>query len=391
MKPGIYRSISNENYHGGPGVSKSGLDLIARSPAHFHAAMTSANDNESTAAQQLGTAFHALVLEPAEFAKQYTLALRQQDLPDAIADRDTLVAMVAKLNETRQPKLATSGTKPEMIARILGAERDLPEELRSPQEALEKAKLADLKAMIDAFNELRPGLLSDRGTMQELAELLRANGVPVTLWADVKAQWLENNGHRTVLTQETWEQLQAMRASVMAHPAASRLLNHPGHAETSVYWIDQGTGELCRCRPDFWRTDGVIVDLKTTDDASPEGFRKSIANWRYHVQAPFYMDGITAAIEQTADDMAGGFPVDEFSKPVAFVFVAVEKKAPYAVGVYVLEQASMDIGRAQYRNDLSVYAVCRASDHWPAYGDKIQPISLPEWHIKQNAHLLDVA
>ncbi len=390
MQPGIYRNISNEQYHGGPGVSKSGLDLIARSPAHFHAAMTAANDNESTPAQQLGTAFHCLVLEPAVFAREYTLALRQTDVPEAVADRDALVAMVAKLNEGRLPKLPTSGTKAELVARIRQA---YSQHAIDGRYDLESLKVAELAAELDMLNQYRTGLLSDRGTMQELAEILHANGVPVTLWSDVKAQWLENNGHRTVLSQEQWDQLHAMRDAVMAHPAASRLLNHPGHAEQSVYWTDAETGELCRCRPDFWRTDGVIVDLKTTEDASPDGFRKSIAGWRYHVQAPFYMDGIAAAISQANTDDAGGFPTDEVTAtpPRAFVFIAVEKKAPYAVAVYALDSESMDIGRAEYRRDLRIYAECRRTRVWPGYGDKIQPISLADWYIKQRAHLLDVA
>ena len=32
MKPGIYIGLANEQYHAAEGISKSGLDLIARSP-----------------------------------------------------------------------------------------------------------------------------------------------------------------------------------------------------------------------------------------------------------------------------------------------------------------------------------------------------------------------
>src|SRR5690606_28865958 len=94
MKPGVYAGIPNAEYHGGPGISKSGLDLIHRSPLHYKAVVDGANDNEPTAAQMIGTAAHALILEPAEFAKTYCLALRPQDVPHAIDDRDQLVAMV---------------------------------------------------------------------------------------------------------------------------------------------------------------------------------------------------------------------------------------------------------------------------------------------------------
>lgn len=371
MQPGVYFDISNAEYHGGPGISKSGLDLIHRSPMHFKAARDCANDNQPTAAQALGTAFHALVLEPAEFASQYCLALRQQDVPDAIDDRDQLVAMVAKLNEGRLPKLATSGSKAELVERILANQQ---QETWTPDQ-LDAMKGADLKEVLNQMNSERAGLLTTSGSRHELAELLRANGVDVTLWSDVQAEWLKNNGHRTVLTAEQWDQLHRMRDSVMNHPAACALLyGKPGKAEVSVYWRDAMTGELCRCRPDWWRDDDVLVDLKTTDDASPEGFAKSMANWRYDVQDPFYRDGVKAATGREVR---------------AFVFVAVEKKPPFAVGVYVLDSESVELGRAQYRADLRTYAECIRTGVWPGYGEKIQTISMPAWHANRNAHLLD--
>lgn len=369
MKPGVYVGVPNSEYHGGPGISKSGLDLIHRSPMHYKAVIDGANDNQPTAAQAIGTAAHALILEPQVFAEEYCLALRQSDVPHAIDDRDQLVAMVAKLNEGRLPKLPTSGSKAELLERIAGS-------LANPEhkEAFEHCSLAELKEAIADINKSRPGLLSTSGNRHELADLLRANGVQVTLWSDVQAEWMQNNGHRTVLTAEQWDQLHRMRDAVMDHPAARALLaGVPGQAELSVYWNDPQTGELCRCRPDYWRSDDLLVDLKTTDDASPEGFAKSIANWRYDVQAPFYMDGVQLATGR---------------KPRGFVFIAVEKKPPFAVGVYVLDADSVEIGRAQYKADLQTYARCKRTGEWPGYGDKIQTISLPAWHANKNAHLL---
>jgi exodeoxyribonuclease VIII len=166
----------------------------------------------------------------------------------------------------------------------------------------------------------------------------------------------------------------------MAHPIARALLTgKPGKAERSVYWIDEATGELCRCRPDFWREDDIVVDLKTTEDASPEGFGKSIANWSYDTQDAFYRDGCAAV-----------------GKPLrAFVFLAVEKSArvvegqPLGVAVYQLDEAGRDLGRAKYRADLATYAQCKATNKWPCYSDKLETISLPQWHMNRNAHLVE--
>lgn len=385
MKPGVYEGISNAEYHGGPGISKSGLDLIHRSPMHFNAVMTAANDRTPTPAQDLGTAVHMAILEPSEFAKTYCLPLRRSDVPDAIEDREVLVEMVNKLNETRLPKLSTGGKKEEQVARIMAeiATGDAEKDAAYLAE-LEAMKGAELKAQLEAMNADRPGKLSTSGSRHELADILRANGVEVTLWSDVLDEWQRNNSQRKILSPETYDQIVAMRNAVMNHPAAFAILHH---------------------------VKDIIGDLKTTEDASPEGFAKSIANWRYDVQHAYYIDGTRLALEQgkcnppqegTAelsvywtDPVTGVLcrcrPDFWRGYPKHFAFIAVEKKPPYAVGVYVLDSEGVDIGRAQYQHDLRIYAECVRTGEWPGYGDKIQTISLPAWHANKNAHLVGVA
>lgn len=386
MKSGIYYNRSNADYHGGEGVSKSMLDVIAnKSPLHLKFLRDSENDNEPTAAQTIGTAFHMLVLEPAEFVKTYTQALRQSDVPEAIDDRDVLVNMIEELNATRLGKMPVTGKKDELIARILQGRSEQGIET-SPEVAKVIAEMSgeELKQEITDMNASRQEKIRHSGlSRHDLAAILRAHDKPVTLWSDVMAEWVQNNGHRTILTSEQFEQLHAMRDAVMAHPAARALLtNVKGVAESSVYWNDPETGELCRCRPDFWRNDGVIVDVKTTEDASPEGFAKSIFNWRYHVQGAFYTDGVNLAIEQSKSDE---------HKVRAFVFLAVEKKAPYAVGVYRLDDASRELGRIEYRRDLNKFAGCQKSGVWPGYGEAIQSISVPSWAFTKNAASINEA
>lgn len=383
MKPGVYEGIPNAEYHGGPGISKSGLDLVHRSPMHYNAVVTAANDRTPTPAQEIGTAVHMAILEPEEFAKTYCLALRRSDVPDAIDDREVLVEMVNKLNEKRLPKLSTSGKKDELIERIISevAPRNLDVGALASAGELANMKGDELKAIITADNEHREGKLSTSGSRHELANLLRENGVEVTLWSDVLEEWQRNNSERKVLSPEAFEQIVAMRDAVINHQAAFAILHH---------------------------VKDIIGDLKTTEDASPEGFAKSIANWRYDVQHAYYMDGTRLALEQGkcnppqegkaelsvywTDPVTGVLcrcrPDFWRGYPKHFAFIAVEKKPPYAVGVYVLDSEGVEIGRAQYQHDLRVYAECVRTGVWPGYGDKIQTISLPGWHANKNQHLL---
>jgi exodeoxyribonuclease VIII len=61
--------MQNDVYHAYDGISKSGLDLVNRSPAHY----AYAEPRKSTRAMEIGTAIHAAILEPKLFEREYML------------------------------------------------------------------------------------------------------------------------------------------------------------------------------------------------------------------------------------------------------------------------------------------------------------------------------
>lgn len=65
----ITERMPNNDYHDAPGVSKSGLSLIMRSPAHF----MFQEKRASSRAFVIGSATHAAILEPDLFASEYML------------------------------------------------------------------------------------------------------------------------------------------------------------------------------------------------------------------------------------------------------------------------------------------------------------------------------
>ena len=83
----------------------------------------------------------------------------------------------------------------------------------------------------------------------------------------------------------------------------------------------------CRARPDALDPNGLIVDLKTSQDASPDAFARTAATFKYHLQAAWYIDGLHAA---------GVTP-----EQTAFAFVVIEKTPPHSVGTYVLDAESL--------------------------------------------------
>jgi hypothetical protein len=98
--------------------------------------------------------------------------------------------------------------------------------------------------------------------------------------------------------------------------------------------------------------------VKTTEDASPAGFARSVATFRYHVQAAHYLAG---------------------TQGKRFVFIAIEKKAPFAVAVYELDPVSLEVGEIARMADLLTYQMCDSSGQWPGYGNEIAPLTLPSW------------
>lgn len=265
IAPGIYHDLSNEQYHSGPGVSKSQLDDVAESPATYIWRKNAPVDTEKLQALDMGTALHCLLLEPDEFDSRFIKA------PD--------------------------------------------------------------------FN---------RRTKDGKAE---------------EAEFLKNcaDTGKTVIDHEDHRKLMLMRESVMAHPDARWLLEQAGHSESSIYWIDEETGELCRCRPDRQLDNyPIILDVKKVDDMSR--FERHVEEFRYHVQNAMYSDGFAHHFGDRPD----------------FLFLAVSSSIEcgrYPVRVRPLEPDWITAGQDLYRRDLNTFHQCRINNDW----HDLKPAIRPAW------------
>jgi len=264
---GIIRGVPSDVYHARQiGIaSKSALDLVHRSPAHYKAWVDGAEEEPSDALT-FGSAFHVALLEPDTFATRYAV---EPDFGDC--------------------------------------------------------RRKENKAARDAWRAEHAG-----------AEPLDATDA---------------------------RHIAGMVAAVRAHPLASRMIRG-GEAEVTLRWIDEATGLPCKSRVDYYVPGRrLVVDAKSTRDASPEAFRKSVANFRYHVQDAFYREAFRAC----------GAPIEHFA------FIAVEKLPPYAVAVYALDPGAIARGQAAARTDLETLARCLQENTWPGYPAEIHTLDLPPW------------
>lgn len=180
------------------------------------------------------------------------------------------------------------------------------------------------------------------------------------------AEFLTLNPGKEILTSEEYQQLDGMLYSILKNRTALSLLTG-GKAEQSVFWEDRASGVKCKCRPDYLRNDGIVVDLKTSEDGSKKGFRRSLVTYSYHIQSAFYLDGVSQVVGEPLTD---------------FVHVVVEKRAPYAVSIYSLDDASLDMARQEIARLLKLYAECEQSGTWPSYPEEIQNVTLPFWMME---------
>lgn len=258
----MLKIMNMAEYLASPAISKSGLDQINHSPAHYQAWLK--HRPEPTKAMAFGSALHCALLEPDRFTSAYAEA------PDC-------------------DKRTTKGK--------------------------------------EAF-----------------------------------AAWEQENQGKISLSKDDMEKLRNMQDAFFSHTLVSGALNN-AFIERSVFWRDEATGVDCKARPDIV-TDGLILDLKTTEDAGIKEFSRSAFNWRYHVQAAMYLAGASAALKQ------------EFKE---FVFIAIEKEPPFAIAVYRADPELLKRGRYEMQENLFTYAKCVINGSWPAYPDVVQTIQLPVW------------
>lgn len=171
---------------------------------------------------------------------------------------------------------------------------------------------------------------------------------------------------KTIIKQGEFDQLSNMVDAVRSHPVASALLGG-GASQVSYFWQERQSGLACKGRADYVRPDGILVDVKTTQDASPRGFASSVATFRYHVQAAMYLEGEAQTTGKATDQ---------------FCFIAVEKEAPHAVAVYTLDHEALSTGMMTYTRELARLAECVRNKHWPSYSEQVETLRLPKWALE---------
>lgn len=162
------------------------------------------------------------------------------------------------------------------------------------------------------------------------------------------------------------ERVRKASEAIEKHPEAKHLINSIKHTEVSILCDLPQFGLRGKARLDIVPMIPVLGDLKFTHDASTRGFQDHAYRMGYHLQAAWYLDMWNAVAG--SEDRKEGFRI-----------IAIEDDPPYAVNVINMKPDLIEDGRRIYTETLELYARCKASDNWPAYGDEINEIGKPYW------------
>jgi hypothetical protein len=67
----------------------------------------------------------------------------------------------------------------------------------------------------------------------------------------------------------------------------------------------------------------------------------------------------------------------------AFIFIPVEKVAPFECSFLAGDEVMLEIGLKENRRLLNLYNYCMSSGKWHGYEDKVQTIGLPNWAMNK--------
>lgn len=181
---------------------------------------------------------------------------------------------------------------------------------------------------------------------------------------------------KEIIDKDDFDKMTGMKEKLLSHLYTRMLLKNGIGEQGIIGELETNAGEIgIKLIPDY-RKDikHLIVEYKTTRDASKKGFERDCAEYDYHIQAAFYKD----IVELLFND----------EREITFIFIVQEKYKPYAFNIFEASNQFIAQGRYEYEMLLQLYKYCLDNNYWPGYQcwchNKygILELKLPAWAIK---------
>ncbi len=139
-----------------------------------------------------------------------------------------------------------------------------------------------------------------------------------------------------------------------------------GRAEHVITWVENGVE--CRARIDFLESgELVVLDYKSTTDATPRAFSRQIARMGYHIQDEFYSRGVKAV----------------FGRRPKFIFMAQETTAPHACSFHGCAPSLLAIAEQDVDYAVRTWGECLKANRWPAHSNRIHWAEAMPWQMAE--------
>ena len=186
---------------------------------------------------------------------------------------------------------------------------------------------------------------------------------PLTIKEQLE-RWKEQNKDAVTITSDERDKVTMMLASCLDNSIISSLVNNK-HAliEKEFYMVRDGicfTGQPDIVIPEL----NLVIDVKTTTDASPDKWSKTVHEREYMIQSALYLDAMKAIYGE------------EFNR---FIWIVVENKHPFSSMTYIAEPAILDMGRNLIFNAAMEFKKCLSENTWPSYKTGLVPCTLPAY------------
>lgn len=182
-------------------------------------------------------------------------------------------------------------------------------------------------------------------------------------WKDLEAECRAQG--KVLLPEKEYDTAENIVEAIMRDAPSQKMLTDDGtEFEMSIFATCPTTGLELRCRPDIMhRKKAVLGDIKTTVDASPDGFTRQIYNFRYDVQAAFYT---------YVAELAG-------VKISHFAFLAVENSHPHAAHMHVMSMEALKLGHQDMMYGLKKIAEAKKAEDYSTGWPRFTMIYPPAW------------
>lgn len=170
---------------------------------------------------------------------------------------------------------------------------------------------------------------------------------------------------QVLLTEVEYNVAHRVAKGALDNPTCKAALRHKDRRnEVSIFAKDPRSGLVLKTRPDLMiESEQTVYDVKSTQDASPQGFASECSKYAYFIQGAFYVYVCKLA----------GLDIKEFN------FIACEKTAPYVSHMHVLGPEAMEWATEHMHKTLAVMALANVKEEFGTGWGDYSILEKPRW------------